>query len=229
MNRLIDLYLDRVLRVAELPDEQAAEVRDELKAAGLSDEEAAFKAIRLMGHPTVVGNRLTRPFRWIDIRSHGTARGVIAIGPRAVGVFAFGGLAVGVVAIGGISLGVVSMAGLGVGLLVWAGVALGLTATGGLAVGAVAAGGLAVGLIAAGGVAVGLKVAAGGQAFSHFTPGSEPPWLTNLEWLLKVPEFIMTNMPVILPAYLLVIAAGVGAQLWHTHKLNKEFDDWVFE
>jgi tRNA A-37 threonylcarbamoyl transferase component Bud32 len=81
------------------------------------------------------------------------AKGIIAIGGRAVGVFAMGGGAVGVVAIGGGAIGLFAIGGGALGLLVAiGGGALGLGfSVGGLAVGSIAMGGLAVGYYGFGG------------------------------------------------------------------------------
>ena len=80
-----------------------------------------------------------------------TARGWIAIGPRAVGGLAFGGMAAGGVAFGGLSFGLFSIGGLCAGLLAWGGIAVGGLAVGGGAAGYVAIGGFAMGQHAFGG------------------------------------------------------------------------------
>jgi hypothetical protein len=109
-----------------------------------------------------------------------TARGLVAIGPRAVGAIAIGGRARGLVALGGLATGVVAIGGVALGVVSLGGLSLGLgLGLGGLAVGALAWGGVAVGGIALGGVATG-AVAGGGVAF---------PWLTTADgWSLAVRE-----------------------------------------
>ena len=102
------------------------------------------------------------------------ARGVIAIGPRAVGGLAIGGRAKGLIAVGGLATGIIAIGGLAVGGLAVGGLTVGLGfAVGGLALGTVAAGGLAVGLgFAVGGLALG-TVAAGGLAMGWVGLGTE--------------------------------------------------------
>jgi len=81
-----------------------------------------------------------------------TAKGIIAIGDRAVGGVAIGGAAAGVVAIGGAAAGLLSLGGVSLGIL---------AAIGGLAVGGLSFGGMAVGIIAVGGGAIGLYAGGG--------------------------------------------------------------------
>ena len=189
MSLAVQQYLDRIMIYANLKDaDEAAAARAEqedhleekierLKADGQPPEDAVFQAIEEHGAPRVVGYGLRPKFPWVDVRSHGTARGVIAIGPRAVGVFAFGGASMGVFAFGGLAVGVVSMGGLAVSLLfAWAGLALVPTgvAYAGAAIGLIAMGGFAAGVIAAGGFAIGLW-ADGGVALTHYPLESLPP------------------------------------------------------
>lgn len=244
MNKIIHLYLDRVLAQAELPPERAAEVRAELEdhlrssyetriERGQTEEEAAWAAIREMGHPVRVGRRIARPFSWIDIRSNGTAKGVIAIGPRAVGVFAFGGIAVGGVAVGGISVGVISLGGLGLGILAWAGLSLGVFACGGLSVGLLAAGGLAVGAVAAGSEAYGLTVLGMGRhaiAHAYYAADQVPAWLEALKPWMAVPKFILRYAGWILLLQNLIVVACVVALMVHGARQRRESEqDWLFE
>ena len=79
-------------------------------------------------------------------RTHGVAKGIIAIGDVAFGVLALGGAAFGGVTFGGFSLGLASVGGAAIGVL------LGI---GGFAIGYVALGGLAIGYYALGGLALG--------------------------------------------------------------------------
>src|SRR4051812_39539996 len=122
MQGVIDRYLNRVLAIADLRDAKRetqvrAEMHDhlELKAEALQAEgyeqaEALIKAVEDHGNPVLIGYRM-RPWRLVDVRLRGTARGVIAIGPRAYGVFACGGVAMGIFAFGGIALGAISFGG----------------------------------------------------------------------------------------------------------------------
>jgi hypothetical protein len=194
MYRAIDEYLDRVMVFANRKPDEAAAVRAELRdhlmekvaalqAAGESPDDAVFGAVKEMGNPRTVGYGLRPRFPFLDIRTKGTARGFIAMGPRAVGVFAFGGMAVGVFSLGGLSVGLFSVGGLALGaLFAWAGLALsplGL-AYGGIAVGLVAAGGLAVGVVSAGAMAAGVWVPQAGAAFSRHPVGQAPESLARL-------------------------------------------------
>lgn len=117
---------------------------DDLQANGLSTDQALSQAIEDHGAPKTIGYALRPRFKWLDVRTHGTARGIIAIGPKAVGVVAIGGIATGVFAYGVLSLGLLSCGLLGIGLLI---------ALGGVAI---APFGAATGLIAIGLVAMGL-------------------------------------------------------------------------
>jgi hypothetical protein len=117
------------------------------------------------------------------------ARGILAVGPRAVGVLAVGGQAIGLLAFGGVAVGGFAFGGIAMGGLAFGGLAAGLAAFGGLAVGLLlACGGIAVGLMAFGGIAVG-KRALGGLAVTQYqaTPGYWGNWLrdaTPFLWLL---------------------------------------------
>src|SRR5512138_525425 len=135
MKGTIDRYLDQVMAVADIRDrareaQVRAELRDHLEqkvdalvVEGYDKAEALVKAIEDHGRPVIVGYRL-RPWRLVDVRLRGTARGVIAIGPRARGIVAIGGLAIGVFAFGGIALGAVSFGGCALALLLaWGGLA----------------------------------------------------------------------------------------------------------
>ena len=87
-----------------------------------------------------------------------TARGWIAIGPKAIGGIAIGGFAGGIFAMGGFSISVVGASGFSLGLLAFGGLAAGGFAFGGLSAGYAAVGGLAVGQYACGGAALGTYV-----------------------------------------------------------------------
>lgn len=197
MKGTIDRYLDKVMAVAAIDDtEKEASIREELrdhlemkvealKSEGYDHAEALVKAVEDHGSPVIVGYRL-RPWRFVDIRVRGTARGVIAIGPKARGVLAIGGVAFGVFAFGGVAIGAFSFGGLALGaLLAWGGCTIGGVAYGGLAVGIIAFGGMGVGIIASGGTAAGIWVPGAGQAlWSYFTWQTAPTWWHGIgEWL----------------------------------------------
>lgn len=198
MSQAMEKYLDRVMIYAHRSENEAPLIREELRdhllkkvadleAEGLPREDAIFQAIESHGHPRRVGYGLRRRWPLLDVRSQGTARGIIAIGPRAVGVFAFGGAAFGVVAFGGFSAGLLSTGGFALGLLFSLGgfslSPLGL-AYGGFAMGMLAIGGFAVGVAACGGMAAGLW-AYGATAFSHLDPQTMPQlFLSPAKFLL---------------------------------------------
>lgn len=160
MSQILDSYLDRIMIYANRPEQEASDVRselrdhllkkiDDLQTEGLSAADATYQAINVHGHPRVVGYGLRRGFPLVDIRTTGTARGVIAIGPRAVGIFAFGGAAFGVVACGGFAAGAVAFGGFSAALLfAFCGVGVGMMAYGGIVLGVLATGGFAVGVVA---------------------------------------------------------------------------------
>lgn len=91
-----------------------------------------------------------------------TARGFIAIGPRAVGVIAIGQYARGFLAIGQLAIGVFALGQLSIGLCF---------ALGQLAIATAALGQLAIGGACAGQIAVGLFFAAGQFALGYVAMG----------------------------------------------------------
>lgn len=91
-----------------------------------------------------------------------TARGILAIGRRAVGVIAIGNLTCGVVSIGNLSVGVFTLANVGLGLL----------GAGNLLVAAISIANVALGLLAAGNMAIGLFAAAGNLAVGPVALGN---------------------------------------------------------
>lgn len=165
MGRALDKYLDHVMAYANRKQRDAiairAELEDhllqkiaELEAQGLPREDAVFQAIEDHGTARTVGYGLRKGFALLDVRTEGTARGFIAIGPKAVGVIAFGGVAVGLFAFGGLAIGAIAFGWFAVAALVSCGgislapmgAALGLAVLGRIAIGMVAGGGLGVGL-----------------------------------------------------------------------------------
>ena len=99
------------------------------------------------------------------------ARGVIAIGSKAVGGLAIGGLTCGGITIGGCSLGMIGIGGCTIGLVAaFGGIAASLgLAIGGLAIGSLALGGTAIGFGAMGGLGIGSTVSSGNRR--DFLPG----------------------------------------------------------
>ena len=167
MSRALQKYLDHVMLYANRKEEDATKIRAELEdhlrqkiadlaAQGLTREDAVFQAIEDHGTSRTVGYSLRKGFALLDVRTQGTARGFIAIGPRAVGIIAFGNVAVGLFAFGNLALGALAFGALAIaGLLSMGGISL---APLGAAVGLAAVGRGAYGMIACGGLAVGLQV-----------------------------------------------------------------------
>lgn len=240
MNELLERYLDRVMIYAHRPEPEAAELRRELKdhllqkiddltRGGLDRGSATLEALRRHGHPRVIGYGLRPRFPLLDVRSSGTARGVIAVGPRAVGIVAIGGVATGMVAFGGAALGLVSFGGFALGLLyTFAGFGCGFVANAGFALGVVAVGGFALGLTAAGGKAIGLWVPYGADIVRHYTPSNVPGWLRGLDPLLNVSLFIETHLVVILPLYL-VMVFGLMVLRGREERRVGRGEDWLLE
>jgi hypothetical protein len=167
MSRALQKYLDQVILYANRKEKDVGKIRTELEdhlqqkiadlqTSGLPREDAVFQAIEDHGHPRTVGYCLRKGFALLDVRTEGTARGFIAIGPRAVGIIAFGNVAVGLFAFGNLAFGAFAFGALAIaGLLSFGGISLALA---GAAVGLAAAGRAAFGMIACGGLAIGLEI-----------------------------------------------------------------------
>jgi hypothetical protein len=167
MSRALNKYLDQVILYANRKEKDAAKIRAELEdhlrqkiadlqTQGLTREDAVFQAIEDHGTARTVGYSLRKGFAWLDVRTEGTARGFVAIGPKAIGIYAFGNVAVGLFAFGNIALGAIAFGALTIGgLLSIGGISL---APVGVAVGLAAAGRAAFGMIVCGGLAIGLQV-----------------------------------------------------------------------
>ncbi len=177
----------------ELEDHLLQKISD-LEAKGCSHTDAVFQAIEDHGHPRTVGHGLRKRFPWVDVRTHGTARGFIAIGPKAIGVFAIGGAALGLFAFGGCAVGVFTLGGFALALLLSFGgfsAALFGIAYGGFALGLVAIGGFTCGIVAIGGFAIGLWVPHGSKAISYFTSETVPVYLRYFGGLLANKHSLM--------------------------------------
>jgi len=228
MSLIIERYLDKVLAYANRPADEATAIRNELRdhllekaeafhKNGLSIEDTAVRATEEHGHPRIVGYRLRRRFPLIDVRSHGTARGWIAVGPRAVGVIALGGVAVGVFAFGGAAVGVFAMGGAAVALLAaWAGIGLAPFAYCGIALGGVAVGGIAIGVVAYGQAAAGLWVPSAGVSVSYYAQGSAPEIIHTLYPIIGWPGGLA-----VLTAVLLAIG-GIGFAVSYQLQRNEQ-------
>jgi hypothetical protein len=167
MSRALNKYLNQVILYANRKEEDAAKIRAELEdhlrqkigdlqTEGLTREDAVFQAIEDHGPARTVGYGLRKGFSLLDVRTEGTARGFVAIGPRAVGIIAFGNIAVGLFAFGNLAFGALAFGALTIGGLL----SLGFISLApvGVAVGLAAVGRAAFGMIACGGLALGLQV-----------------------------------------------------------------------
>jgi hypothetical protein len=166
MSRALQKYLDHIMIYANRSETDTAQIRKELEdhllkkiadlqTEGLSREDAVFGAIEDHGHPKTVGYGL-RKHQWVDIRTRGTARGFIAIGPKAVGTIAIGGVALGLFSCGVVGVGVISFSIVSIALLWGFGAAFAFAACG-FAQGTVAIGLMAAGLWSFGVIAVGAE------------------------------------------------------------------------
>jgi hypothetical protein len=211
MSQAIEAYLDRVMAYAHLREESEAmrvraELRDHLleKADVLTKngtlrEDAVYQTVKAHGPAPIVGYALRPKFPWVDVRTAGTARGFIAIGPKAVGVFAFGGLSIGLFSFGGVSIGVVGIGGCVLSLLAgWGGVVVTLLglALGGCAIGLIAVGGLSIGGWTAGGPASISFIQNHLPAWLAFDPRKPEPWIlmTVIFALIFVPSILISNL-----------------------------------
>jgi hypothetical protein len=216
MSEILESYLDRVMVYANRPERETTDLRselrdhllkkiDDLQEQGLSASDATYRAVNAHGHPRVVGYGLRRGFPLVDIRSSGTARGVIAIGPKAVGVFAFGGVAVGVFACGGFAAGGVALGGVSAALVfAFCGVGIATIAYGGMVAGVLAMGGFAAGVVAMGGFAVGL-LAEGGRALSFYDMHTAPAFMKALSSLPHKPGLLAWASGLLIPIVLVLV------------------------
>ena len=144
------------------------------------------------------------------------ARGIIAIGDRAIGGIAFGGFALGGVAFGGAAIGVVAVGGGALGLISFGGLAIALIAAlGGGAIAPIAIGGGAVGYLVfggAGGKGVGAHVF---DSVTHDPVARQffLPWATaiiaNLKWMVT-------------PFIVAMIAITTGLPLWLRTRIARQ-------
>lgn len=126
------------------------------------------------------------------------ARGIVAIGNRAVGVVSIGFLSVGVVSLGLLSVGLISLGVLAAGLFALGSFAAGFMAFGAISAGWLAFGGVAGGYYAVGGAAAASQIAFGGLADAHIAIGDEARGM--LEITSRMPagqarELILQELP----------------------------------
>lgn len=100
-----------------------------------------------------------------------TAKGIFAVGNKAVGVVACGFLSLGVVSVGLLSLGLMALGTLAAGGLAFGAGAAGVIAFGGAAAGWLAFGGAACGMYAIGGASAASDIAFGGSAAARVAIG----------------------------------------------------------
>lgn len=140
-----------------------------------------------------------------------TAKGIIAIGERAIGGLAIGGMAVGGIAVGGFGLGIISISGFALALMVAVGgLAIGGTAFGGGAIGIIALGGGAVGVYAFGGGAWGLH-ALGGNANDPAARAFFLPWALYWHYTLAI---LGVGAP--------IVACLLWTVLWFVFRLQEQ-------
>ena len=208
---------------AELEDHLLKKIAD-LEESGLSREDAVFDAIETHGHPRTVGYGLRKRFPLLDVRTHGTARGFIAIGPKAVGVFAFGGAAFGLFAFGGFALGLVAFGGFALAALLsfggFSGALIGF-AYGGFAFGLIACGGFACGIIATGGMGIGLWVPQGGEVISYFSSETVPSYLQYFDAFLMSERTFKVIMLVFYSIFFPVMFANLICQHRERQRIKK--------
>ncbi|MCK5113718.1 MAG: hypothetical protein KAR11_03035 [Phycisphaerae bacterium] len=239
MSEMLESYLDRVMVYANRSDEEAADLRnelqdhllkkiDDLQAEGLSESDAIYQAINKHGHPRIIGYGLRKRFPLIDIRSHGTARGVIAIGPKAVGIFAFGGTAIGVFACGGFAIGGVALGGFALAaIFAFCGIGVGTFAYGGMVLGVLATGGFASGIVAVGGFAIGL-LAEGGKEFSYFNTENAPRFMKLLLGLVRSKGLYLWATIVTVPIMLALVAVTNVFTIRERRRIQNA-DPWLQE
>ena len=104
-----------------------------------------------------------------------TARGILAVGNKAVGVLSVGFLSVGVVSFGLLAAGLLAFGSFALGLLSFGAVSAGV-----VAFGVIALGGLAVGVYSMGGAAVASEIAAGGFAQARIAIGDSVHGLVEI-------------------------------------------------
>jgi hypothetical protein len=178
MSRALQKYLDHIMIYANRNEKDTAQIRKELEdhllkkiadleTEGLSREDVVFTAIEDHGHPKTIGYGL-RKHQWVDIRTRGTARGFVAIGPKAVGTIAIGGFSLGLFSCGIVGVGVISFSIVSIALL-WSFGAVFAFAACGFAQGTVAIGLMAAGLWSFGVIAVGAE-SAGVYVLSWLSP-----------------------------------------------------------
>ncbi len=240
MSRILRKYLDHVIVYANRNEEESDAIRKEmedhllkkisdLESESQSHEDAVFEAIEQHGNPRTVGYGL-RKHRWLDVRTSGTARGFIAIGPKAVGTIAIGGAACGVFACGIVSIGIFSLSVIGAGLL-WCFGSLFAFAPIGLAHGQFAIGLMAVGIWSCGVVVIGGSDAWGLHNVDLYEGGVygvlrfEPYFMFWLGAFIRTYASFLITVRTSIAMFSLclggLMSAGLAA-IWRRNKIEKE-------
>lgn len=126
------------------------------------------------------------------------ARGIVAIGNRAVGVVSVGFLSAGVVSLGLLSVGLFALGVLAAGLFAFGSFAAGFMAFGAISAGWLAFGGVAGGYYAVGGAAAASQIAFGGLADAHIAIGDEARGMLEITSRLpagQARELILQELP----------------------------------
>ena len=194
----LEIYLNQVMAYANLPQAQAESTRneltdhlleriDEFEKQGATRDDAVFRAIHDHGRPSDIGYGLRGGFPLIDVRLRGTARGFIAVGPKAVGVFACGIISTGVMSCGVLSFGLFSLGLIAVGLFFGFGCVSGAFFSIGMtAIGIIAVGFNSLGVISSGLNAAGLWVFNGVNTASFFTEKTAPDFFLYIGHLCEL-------------------------------------------
>ena len=175
---LFGITTDELIK-GEAPSAQPQTLRTEkLRPAGLGFEyksRRSFRGIPLVHVNLGIGRR--------------TARGIIAIGNKAVGVVSLGYLSVGIISMGLLSVGLFASGTFAAGLLAFGAIAAGVLAFGGIALGVVAFGGLAVGVYSMGGAAYASEIAAGGLAHAKIAIGDDVSGTVEIRQAVSAEQF----------------------------------------
>ena len=126
------------------------------------------------------------PLLFLSFNRNITAKGIIAIGPKAIGVISFGGISVGIISFGGLSIGVLACGGLALALS---------TAIGGMAIAYdIAFGGLAIAnSLAIGGLAIAKDIAVGGATSANLMAYSQQIFIRSGMDANKVNAYSLSN------------------------------------
>ena len=153
---------------------KSAEPAEPVKLAESDEAVQDFKTMRSRMHFEYKSRQIVRGIPLVHINfgfGRYTAKGIFALGNKAVGVVSGGFLSVGVVSYGLISAGLLAFGTISAGVLAFGAAAAGLVAFGGAAAGWFAYGGAACGMYAVGGAAAASDIAFGGYASAHVAIG----------------------------------------------------------